>query len=105
MFNQPLSNSLAGTLDPITGLDACPISNSVTNSVRAQITARVTRSNTFTYTLAPCTTTLPPALVIGANLSDGQPAGTIPAGTTITNIAQTGARTYQITMSSSATAT
>jgi hypothetical protein len=26
MFNQPLSNSLSGTLDPATGLDACPIS-------------------------------------------------------------------------------
>jgi hypothetical protein len=26
MFNQPLANSLAGTLDPLTGLDACPIS-------------------------------------------------------------------------------
>ena len=26
MFNQPLSNSLAGTIDPTTGLDACPIS-------------------------------------------------------------------------------
>jgi len=26
MFNQPLSNSLAGTIDPGTGLDACPIS-------------------------------------------------------------------------------
>jgi Bacterial cadherin-like domain len=26
MFNQPLSNSLAGTVDPVTGLDACPIS-------------------------------------------------------------------------------
>ena len=25
MFNQPLSNSLAGTIDPATGLDACPI--------------------------------------------------------------------------------
>src|SRR5579871_6394809 len=25
-FNQPLSNSLAGTIDPVTGLDACPIS-------------------------------------------------------------------------------
>jgi len=30
MFNQPLSNSLAGTIDPVTGLDACPISNQVT---------------------------------------------------------------------------
>jgi hypothetical protein len=27
MFNQPLSNSLAGTIDPATKLDACPISN------------------------------------------------------------------------------
>ncbi len=26
MFNEPLSNSLAGTIDPSTGLDACPIS-------------------------------------------------------------------------------
>ena len=38
MFNQPLSNSLAGTIDPVTGLDACPISkisslNSVANAV------------------------------------------------------------------------
>ncbi|MBZ5657445.1 MAG: hypothetical protein LAO56_19430 [Acidobacteriia bacterium] len=27
MFNMPLSNSLAGTIDPATGNDACPISN------------------------------------------------------------------------------
>jgi hypothetical protein len=26
MFNQPLTNSLAGTIDPTTGFDACPIS-------------------------------------------------------------------------------
>jgi hypothetical protein len=26
MFNQPLSNALAGTIDPATGVDACPIS-------------------------------------------------------------------------------
>ena len=33
-FNQPLSNSLAGTIDPATGLDACPISSEITqNSV------------------------------------------------------------------------
>ncbi len=24
-FNQPLSNALAGTIDPVTGMDACPI--------------------------------------------------------------------------------
>jgi hypothetical protein len=33
MFNQPLSNSLAGTIDPATGLDACPISAGVTANV------------------------------------------------------------------------
>jgi hypothetical protein len=33
MFNQPLSNSLAGTIDPATRLDACPISTSVTSNV------------------------------------------------------------------------
>jgi hypothetical protein len=26
MFNQPLSNALAGTIDPVSGVDACPIS-------------------------------------------------------------------------------
>jgi hypothetical protein len=26
MFNMPVSNALAGTIDPVTGLDACPIS-------------------------------------------------------------------------------
>ena len=30
MFNQPLSNSLAGTIDPATGKDACPISREIT---------------------------------------------------------------------------
>ena len=30
MFNQPLSNSLAGTIDPATGFDACPISPQIT---------------------------------------------------------------------------
>jgi uncharacterized repeat protein (TIGR01451 family) len=106
MFNQPLSNSLAGTLDPITGLDACPISNAVTNNVRAQITARVRRGlATFTYTLAPGSTTLPPAVAVGATLSDGAPAGAIPAGTTISSIAKGAtANSYVVTMSANATA-
>jgi hypothetical protein len=106
MFNQPLSNSLAGTIDPITGLDACPISNSVTNSVRAQISANLTRNSaTFTYTLAPGSTSLPPPLVAGSTLSDGSPAGAIPAGTTITSVAQVGtSSSYRITMSAAATA-
>ena len=30
MFNMPLSNSLAGTIDPVTHLDACPLSTQVT---------------------------------------------------------------------------
>jgi len=33
MFNEPLSNGLAGTKDPLTGADACPISQQVTDSV------------------------------------------------------------------------
>ncbi len=33
MFNYPLSNSLAGTIDPATGLDACPISPQITDNV------------------------------------------------------------------------
>jgi hypothetical protein len=33
MFNQPLSNSLAGTIDPATGFDACPIAAAVTANV------------------------------------------------------------------------
>ncbi|HEX4066537.1 MAG TPA: choice-of-anchor D domain-containing protein [Acidobacteriaceae bacterium] len=33
MFNQPLSNSLDGTIDPATGLDACPVTkNGVANA-------------------------------------------------------------------------
>src|SRR5258706_7695875 len=31
MFNMPLSNGLAGTIDPATGLDACPVSGSNQN--------------------------------------------------------------------------
>jgi Bacterial Ig domain len=30
MFNMPLTNSLAGTIDPMTGMDACPLSTQVT---------------------------------------------------------------------------
>jgi len=33
MFNMPLSNSLAGTIDPATGEDACPISTQITANV------------------------------------------------------------------------
>jgi hypothetical protein len=42
MFNQPLSNSLAGTIDPTTGKDACPISKQATDaSAQAGITGTI----------------------------------------------------------------
>jgi hypothetical protein len=42
MFNQPLSNSLAGTIDPATKLDACPISVQGTeNPAQAGITGMI----------------------------------------------------------------
>ncbi len=53
MFNQPLSNSLAGTKDPATGNDACPISSMITNNVlngdgtQAGITGMIVTCPTF----------------------------------------------------------
>ncbi len=42
MFNQPLSNSLAGTIDPTTGKDACPISKQATDApAQAGITGTI----------------------------------------------------------------
>src|SRR5438309_10162000 len=42
MFNMPLSNSLAGTIDPVTGKDACPISKqSTSNATQAGITGMI----------------------------------------------------------------
>jgi hypothetical protein len=42
MFNQPLSNSLAGTVDPTTGQDACPISAQATQDpTQAGITGMI----------------------------------------------------------------
>src|SRR5579864_7653498 len=42
MFNMPLSNSLAGTIDPSTGLDACPVSAQATaDPTQAGITGRI----------------------------------------------------------------
>ncbi len=55
MFNQPLSNSLAGTIDPVTGLDACPISalasaNAASNAANAAAIAAGTASPLSTST-------------------------------------------------------
>ena len=42
MFNQPLSNALTGTIDPATGLDACPISAQATaDPTQAGITGMI----------------------------------------------------------------
>ena len=42
MFNQPLSNSLDGTIDPLTQQNACPISQqTLTNPAQAGITGRI----------------------------------------------------------------
>jgi hypothetical protein len=42
MFNQPLSNALDGTIDPLTGKDACPISQRTLNEpAQAGITGRI----------------------------------------------------------------
>jgi hypothetical protein len=42
MFNQPLSNSLDGTIDPISGLNACPISKqTTTDPTQAGITGMI----------------------------------------------------------------
>jgi hypothetical protein len=42
MFNQPLSNSLDGTLDPVTGLNACPLSKQTsTDPTQAGITGMI----------------------------------------------------------------
>jgi hypothetical protein len=61
-FNQPLSNSLAGTLDPTTGLDACPISVEITGNVL----------NTAGYTTPPAPVGAPlPGGVAGPDQAQG----------------------------------
>ena len=73
MFNMPLSNSLAGTVDPATGLDACPIGHSNltaagSNALAAQET---TGSNSVQGTLGITGTivTCPKYEADGATLS------------------------------------
>ncbi len=41
MFNQPLSNSLAGTVDPVSGFNACPISKQDSTAGQAGITGMI----------------------------------------------------------------
>src|SRR5882762_9872573 len=51
MFNMPLSNGLAGTIDPNTGLDACPISGSNQN---LGFDGRTTSPSGITGTIVTC---------------------------------------------------
>jgi hypothetical protein len=48
MFNMPLSNSLAGTIDPATGMDACPISKSTDGVVGMIVTCPTFESDGLT---------------------------------------------------------
>src|SRR5215472_9201586 len=51
MFNQPLSNGLAGTIDPVTGMDACPVS---ANSTSGPPGAGPAPSGGITGTIVTC---------------------------------------------------
>ncbi len=56
MFNQPLSNSLAGTTDPATGLDACPVSaQATTDPTQAGITGRIVTCPKYESVGSPAT--------------------------------------------------
>ena len=54
MFNMPLTNSLAGTIDPITGADACPISTQVTANATMSGTAATADQCSADPTLKGC---------------------------------------------------
>jgi hypothetical protein len=75
MFNQPLSNALAGTIDPSTGLDACPIaaqvtSNVVPNAIISGILTSGTQGSNACTPTSPCTCT-----TTNACTGDGTQAG------------------------------
>ncbi len=105
MFNQPLSNAMAGTIDPVTLLDACPISKSVTSNALAasglSLSALIAGGAT-TFTVSGA---VPAGLTVGATLADN--SGVIPSGTSVTKIApgtnSTGGAIYTVTMSAAAT--
>ncbi len=101
MFNQPLSNAMAGTIDPVTLLDACPISTTVTaNAVAASSLSLSTSLAAGATSFTVAATSVPAGLGVGATLADN--AGAIPAGATVTGIATT-ATSYTVTMSAAAT--
>ena len=55
MFNMPLTNSLAGTIDPVTGMDACPISS----RTRRMLAEAGTRCHTGSVRSGPLTERMP----------------------------------------------
>ena len=99
MFNQPLSNAMAGTIDPVTLLDACPVSQTASTSSQAAAalslnTALTVGATTFTVNAS----SIPASLVAGAGLNDN--SGFIPAGTTVVAVTMNAANTaYTVTMS------
>jgi len=102
MFNQPLSNALAGTIDPVTLLDACPISTAVTSnalaassiSLNASLASGVSQFNV---------SSVPAGLTVGATLADN--SGVIPQGTTVTGVNGTTITMSQATTAASASDT
>lgn len=58
MSNEPLSNALAGTLDPVTGLDACPISSvaSANSAYNTKYAAAIAFNNANAAAIAAGTT-------------------------------------------------
>ena len=77
MFNQPLSNALAGTVDPSTGLDACPVAAQVTANIPAfvitsgMLTSGIQQDGTSCTVAVPCSCTTANA----CSATDGTQAG------------------------------
>ena len=65
MFNMPLTNALNGTIDPVTGFDACPIAN--TKGVAAGVVIVCPRYESDGKTLSPLT-----GQVVVKNLMQGK---------------------------------
>src|SRR6202171_1747746 len=71
MFNMPLSNSLAGTIDPTTGFDACPISATSTDRLVGMIVTCPNYENGVSSTGAPILSPLRGQAII-ANMMPGR---------------------------------
>ena len=74
MFNQPLANSLSGTIDPATGVDACPISKNARLGVNDPTQTGITGTIVTCPTLEADGVTLSPLAgqAVVANLMPGR---------------------------------